>query len=93
MNATQPLKILMPRRRRRDDSEKPHSVGNLFTPSEKEKGINYTLAFDNRHAFRDVSVVKSSGFPACLRERKHGTRYQRRCFFPTPAAKRLSDSQ
>ncbi len=53
MNATQPLKILMPRRRRRDDSEKPHSVGNLFTPSEKEKGINYTLAFDNRHAFRD----------------------------------------
>ncbi len=56
MNATHPLKILMPPGRRRDDSEKPQSPGNLFTPSEKEKGINYTLAFDNRHAFRDDKV-------------------------------------
>ena len=38
MNATHPLKILMPPGRRRDDSEKPQSAGNLFTPSEKEKG-------------------------------------------------------
>ena len=38
MNATQPLKILMPPGRRRDDSEKPQSPGNLFPHSEKEKG-------------------------------------------------------
>jgi len=53
MNATQPLKILMPPGRRRDDSEKPQSAADLFTRSEKEKGRNCTLAFDNQHAFRD----------------------------------------
>ena len=53
MNATQPLKILMPPGRRRDDSEKPQSAGDLFALSEKEKGTNSALAFDNRHAFRD----------------------------------------
>ena len=37
MNATHPLKILMPPGRRRDDSEKPQSTGNLFARSEKEK--------------------------------------------------------
>jgi hypothetical protein len=44
MNATHPLKILMPPGRRRDDSEKPQSAGNLFVPSEKKKRINSTLA-------------------------------------------------
>ena len=38
MNATHPLKILMPPGRRRDDSEKPQSPANLFAHSEKEKG-------------------------------------------------------
>ena len=56
MNATQPLKILMPPGRRRDDSEKPQSAGDLFALSEKEKGTNSALAFDNRHAFRDDRV-------------------------------------
>jgi len=53
MNATHPLKILMPPGRRRDDSEKPQSAGDLFARLEKEKGRNCTLAFDNQHAFRD----------------------------------------
>lgn len=58
MNATHPLDTLMPPGRRRDDSEKPQRRGqNLFFGSEKEKGKNYVLAFDNRHAFRDDKRV------------------------------------
>jgi len=60
MNATPPLKILMPPGRRRDDSEKPHSTRNLLALWEKEKGINYTFAFDNQHAFRDDMAGEQS---------------------------------
>ena len=63
MKATQPLKILMPPGRRRDDSEKPQSAGDLFTRSEKEKGRNCTLAFDNQHAFRDDTKAVGSWRP------------------------------
>jgi hypothetical protein len=81
MNATQPLKILMPPGRRRDDSEKPQSAGDLFALSEKEKGTNSALAFDNRHAFRDdmftIYDLKAEG-----RDMKTGTKRAKQSQIP-----------